>query len=81
MIRARIGTSDGDTGLIGLTDVNLKRLQEGKPVDFDMRSLGPAGAHGPTRIVIFHATRESLIELARTVGMDEKDLLDQLGEG
>lgn len=69
---------DGERLLtVGLTDVNLKRLQAGQPVS--LRPVAEGLEHD--RLVIYHATRDSLIELADTLGVDQKVLLDQLGEG
>lgn len=73
-----IDERDGERLLtLGLTDVNIKRLMEGQPVQ--IRPVAEGLAHD--RLVIFHATRNSLIELADTLGVDQKILLDQLGEG
>ena len=63
--------------VLGLTDVNLSRLQEGRPIKL------PVNEHLQTAdsFVLFHATREACIELARGLGIEEHRLLDLLGEG
>lgn len=61
----------------GLTDVNVQRLTNGLPI---RTSLVP-GARDSDVLVLYHATRESCVELANTLGIDQATLLDQLGEG
>lgn len=77
MIRMRLG----ETALLGLTDVNVQRMTAGDPILVSLADLGPPGREPPRDFVIFHATREALLEIAEAKGVDPKMLLDQLGEG
>jgi hypothetical protein len=75
----------------GLTDVNLQRLSTGgdegvgRPMDIALADFVPEVAEttpiGNVRLVVFHATRESIIELGKALDQDVKGMLDQLGEG
>ncbi|HEX8752109.1 MAG TPA: hypothetical protein VF731_01720 [Solirubrobacterales bacterium] len=66
---------------VGLTDVNLQRLQAGDPIKFPAAQIIPPDGRASTDLVIFHATRDSVIELAETLGVDQARMLDALGEG
>lgn len=73
--------------MLGLTDVNIKRLTDGQPVTATLSSFIPEGQEltldegDNIEIVVFHATRETVLELAHHFGLDEKVMLDALGEG
>lgn len=64
------------TVFLGLTDVNLRRLQDAQPM---RRPLDTP--RQPDDVVIFHATRSALLELADTLGVPQTEFLDQVGEG
>lgn len=92
MIRASATTSDGKRLiLIGLTDVNLRRLDRGgeegvgQPIKLALAECVPPEARseplGEAELVLFYASRASILVLARTLGHDPRGMLDQLGEG
>lgn len=66
----------GRTMLLGLTDVNVRRMTSDRPIKVDLRESDPIDT-----LVIFHATRQTLVQIADQLGVDQKLLLDQLGEG
>lgn len=58
----------GGVMLLGLSDLNLQKLREGKPILFDGAA---AGFPQVTKIAIFHApTEEDMLPLLRSWGMD-----------
>lgn len=91
MIRASALTTKGRRILIGLTDVNVRRLTEGgdeglgQPLLVELADCVPPEARdepvGDVTLVLFYASRESILLLAETMGQDPKGMLDQLGEG
>jgi hypothetical protein len=92
VIRASATTPTGRIIFLGLTDVNLHRLSTGgdegvgRPIDVSLADFLPDdGARetyaGKVRLVVFYATRESILELAKALDQDPKGMLDQLGEG
>lgn len=91
MIRASAMTTRGRRILIGLTDVNMRRLDSGgdegvgQPLTLALGECVPPEARlepvGDVELVVFYASRESILVLAQTLGQDPKGMLDQLGEG
>jgi hypothetical protein len=91
VIRAAVETSNGWLVLLGLTDVNMQRLNRGgdeglgRPIKLALADCVPPETRdepvGNVELVVFFASRESIIALAETLGQDPKGMLDQLGEG
>lgn len=68
--------------ILGLTDVNLQRLQEGKPVLVSVSDFFPGVPEfDGLDVAVFHATREDALKIGRAYGIDDKKILDALGEG
>lgn len=65
----------GDVLLFGLSELNLQRLREGKPIAVDLAELGMQG-----RLVIFYGKTEAAMraELADLIGPDT-DFKDTTG--
>jgi hypothetical protein len=55
------------------------------PIQVDLSTFVPSTANGipigTVDLLVFHATRASILELAEVMGQDPKAMLDQLGEG
>lgn len=92
MIRASATTSDGRRlVLLGLTDVNMRRLDTGgdeglgRPIRLALSECVPPAALGEpvgdVDLVVFYASRESIVAIGETLGHDVTGMLDQLGEG
>lgn len=75
MIKASVRMSSGrQLIVIGLSDLNLQKLQEGKPIHMDLESMGLLG-----EMYIFNGRTEA--EMARTlaefVGADTKVIMPE----
>lgn len=85
MIRFGFKTEAGQSVVVlGLTDVNLSRLQDDQPIRVQAGEFVPPGEGGDLSeadIVVFYASRASILELAELWKIDPKEMLDMLAEG
>ncbi|MGF6641796.1 hypothetical protein [Paraburkholderia sp. MM6662-R1] len=63
MIKARAG----DTVILGLSRLNLKKLQEGKPIMFDGAEVGLSGQRF---VIVFGETESAIIAELNAVGRE-----------
>ena len=88
MIRA--SANNGRLLFVGLTGVNLQRLTTGgdegvgRPMRFSLGTFVPPETTtqvGEVEVIVFYASRQSIVELGKALDQDVKGMLDQLGEG
>lgn len=70
MIKTRL-TRDGKPILIfGLSELNVQKLKENKPISFDLDVLGLEG----TVIILYGETEESITQDLKDIGILPKDM-------
>lgn len=65
MIKAISETPDGSFILLGLSEENLRRLREGKPLLVQMSELG----HEGRVVIVYGETEEAIVRMLREEGL------------